>query len=200
MPVPAVPKPKVSPFIARTGSHPALFAAVTLIAVGGLVFFLAVVPLVRALQSGGAASVADARVALDAAKSSYDAQVKLIDRVAGVSRSDRDLIKYALPDSVDEPGLAVQMQALAAAAGVVLGGIDITLPPEIAAVPGATPELAKPANIAITLRGVSYDRLKIFVGAVESNLRFLAVRSLNYNATAGTAALELRSYYLPSGN
>ena len=112
----------VSSFVMRIGSHPAVFGVAVFLAVGALVFFLAVVPLTRALQGGGTASLDDAKARLETARAGFDSGSKVIDRVAGIPVRDRALIAYALPVAEDGPGISVQMNAIAAASGVELNG------------------------------------------------------------------------------
>jgi hypothetical protein len=179
----------------RLGMHPIVYSVATILAIGSLVFFFAITPMVRMLQAGGSVSVADAQARSLAAKEGYDSQKRLVDAVAAISKDSRDLLAYALPDAPDAAGLAVQLNSIAIKSGVRMMGIDAAASPVTS---GSTtvPQTVKPLSIAYTVDGISYDKLKILLSNLEYSLRIFDVMSLNFSPTAATVSMQLRTYYI----
>jgi len=179
--------------VLRIGSHPLLYSIVTILAIGALVFFLAIAPLVHMLQTGGAASKSDALARNNTAQNALAAQKKLTDAALSISSADREMLNYALPDAPDAPGLAVIMKSLAAAAGVKLTSFDVSEP---SASDGSSSGAVRQAEITIALDLVTYDRLKIFLTSLENSLRIFNLKSLTFSPANGSAGLQIESYYL----
>jgi hypothetical protein len=179
--------------VLRIGSHPLVYSAAFILITGALVFFLAIVPLVRMLQSGGKASISDARERNRVAQNTLDAEKKLADAASSLSAADRDMLAYALPAEPDAPGLVVIMKSLAIASGVKLTSFDVSTP---STSEGSVASAAGQAIITASLDLVTYDRLKIFLTNMENSLRIFDLKSLSFSPGTGSASIQVVSYYL----
>ena len=179
--------------VLRIGSHPLVYSAAFILITGALVFFLAIVPLVRMLQSGGKASISDARERNRVAQNTLDSEKKLADAASSLSAADRDMLAYALPAEPDAPGLVVIMKSLAIASGVKLTSFDVSTPPSSE---GSGASAAGQAIITASLDLVTYDRLKIFLTNMENSLRIFDLKSLSFSPGTGSANIQVVSYYL----
>jgi hypothetical protein len=178
--------------VLRIGSHPLVYAVTFIIVVGALVFFLAIVPLVRMLQSGGAASVADAEGRNRVAQNTLDGEKKLANSLAAISSDDQALLAYALPSEPDEPGLAIILRSLAAKSGVKMSSFDIS--PQAAS--GTTPATVGQVSITMSLDLVSYDRLKLVLTNIEDSLRIFDLENYAYSPASGSVSINFVTYYL----
>jgi hypothetical protein len=183
--------------VIRIGSHPIVYSVTTILAIGAVVFFFAVAPMVRMLQPGGTASLVDAQVRNKAASDSLDSQKALLAAVDAISAEDRDLLAYALPQVPDAPGLAIQLNSIALRSGVRMSGVDVAAATSPSSGEGAAqPELVKPLSVAYTVDKITYDTLKILLSTLESSLRIFDVMSLSFSPNSSSVSLELRTYYL----
>ncbi len=182
--------------VLRVGSHPLVYAAFFIMATAGLVFFLLIVPAVRALQPGGDASTADANDRYAAAVSRLEAEKKVIGNVASLTREQRDLLAFALPAEADTPGLSVLLHAIAASAGVRITGIDASNPAPSEGAGAKVPAGLLPVDVAVSVDGLAYAQVKLFLAAVDDSLRLMDVRSMNYSPGSNAASFDVRTYYL----
>ena len=180
--------------VLRIGSHPLVYSITVVLAIGVLVFFLAVVPLVRMLQSGGKASISDAQARNRVALNSLNAEKKLAGAAVSLSSDDYALLKYAMPDEPDAPGLAVILKSLALRSGVKLYAFDVSEPP-----PAADASTSGRVEITMALNLVTYDRLKLVLMNLENSLRIFDLKSFTFSPTAGSMNVEFNAYYLNNG-
>jgi Tfp pilus assembly protein PilO len=179
--------------VLRIGSHPLVFSVLAVLVIGALVFFLAIVPLVRMLQTGGKASLADAEERNRSAQSKLDTDKKLANAASSLTSEDRNMLAYALPFEVDAPGLVVMMKSLAIASGVKMSTFDVAEPP---AESGESAGAVGRAVITTSIDLVTYDRLKIFLTNTEASLRLFDIKSMSFSPASGSANLQLITYYL----
>lgn len=182
----------------RIGSHPVVYSVMAIVAAGAVFFFFAVVPLVRLLQPGGAASVADAWTKNEAARLLLNSEKKVIGNVAAISESDRHLLAYALPPEADTPGLAVQLNAIAVKSGIKLSSLDMTIPASVSGVAGGAVLSVQPIDIIMTLDNASYDTMKIFLANMQNSLRLMDVRTISFAPSANSVSVEARTYFIIS--
>lgn len=180
----------------RIGSHPIVYSVMAILAAGAVLFFFAVVPLVRMLQPGGAASVSDAQAKSDAIRLQLNSQKKVIGSVAAISESDRKLLAYALPAEADTPGLSVQLHAIAVKSGLKLSSLDMSIPAAVSGEAGGAPLSVQPLDITMTLDNVSYDTMKLFLTNMQNSLRLLDVRTINFAPSANSISVEARTYFI----
>jgi len=191
---PAVGRP-VSAFTLRLGSHPAVYAVTLLLAVGAATFFLLVVPAVRALQTGGDASVADAKDRYQAAADRLAAQKKVIDAASGLTEEQRNLLAFAVPAEADTPGLSVLLHAIGGSVGARITNLDAsgqTASGDTSDVPVAL----APVELAVSADNVSYAQMKLLLAAIDNSLRLMDVRSMNFAPSSSSVSLQIRAYYL----
>jgi hypothetical protein len=191
--------PQDKPFavtILRIGSHPLVYSIAVVLAIGALAFFLAIVPLVRMLQSGGKASIPDAQARNRIALNSLNAEKKLAGAASSLSSDDQALLTYAMPGTPDTPGLAVILKSLALRSGVKLYAFDISEPPPE---PNASILTSGRVQITMSLNLVTYDRLKLVLMNLENSLRIFDLRSFTFSPTAGSMNVEFDAYYLNNG-
>jgi len=182
--------------VLRIGSHPLVYSITVVLAIGVLVFFLAVVPLVRMLQNGGKASIPDAQARNSVALNSLNAEKKLAGAAVALSSDDHALLKYAMPDEPDAPGLAVILKSLALRSGVKLYAFDVSEPPPAA---DASASTSGRVEITMALNLVTYDRLKLVLMNLENSLRIFDLKSFTFSPTAGSMNVEFDAYYLNNG-
>ena len=179
--------------VLRIGSHPLVYSIMFIVAVGALVFFLGIAPLVRMLQTGGKASIGDAQNRNNIAQDTLNAENKLASAADAVSPDDQALLAYALPTDPDVPGLAIILKSLAAKSGVKLSSFDISASP-----PGGATAASEVGEVAITmtLDMATYDRLKLILLNTENSLRIFDLKSFAFSPATGSVNVELTSYYL----
>jgi hypothetical protein len=188
--------PQEKPFavaVVRIGSHPLVYSVLIMLAVGITAFFVGIVPMVRMLQPGGKASVADAQTKKDSAQAAYDEEKKLATAAASITAEDRALMAYALPTDSDAPNLAVILKSMAARSGVRMSSFDISEP---AAGSTATNASVGQISISMSLDLVTYDRLKIFLTNAENSLRIFDLKSYTYSPASGSMTVQFNSFYL----
>jgi len=182
--------------VLRIGSHPLVYSVIFIIGAGALAFFLAIVPMVHMLQSGGSASLRDAQDRNRVAQNTLNAQKKLAESVSVVSSDDQALLAYALPSEPDAPGLAIILQGLVNKSAVKMSSFDIS--EQAAEAEGATALAAGKVALSLSLDLVSYDRLKIVLANIENSLRIFDVQSYSYSPSTGSVTISFTSYYLKS--
>jgi hypothetical protein len=187
---------RLSPFVMRIGSHPIAYSVTAILAAGTVAFFLAIVPLVRMMQPGGSASVSDALAKNEAAQAKFESQKKAVSAIAGISEEHRKMIAYALPEEPDTPGLAVQLNALVSQSGLKLTNIDMIAAPSDSSGIDAGGSSVNVMNVVVSVDGINYDKMKILLSNIESSLRLLDVRTLNFSPSSAAVTLEMRTYYI----
>jgi Tfp pilus assembly protein PilO len=187
-------EPKATPVaVLRIGTHPIVYAVTVIIVAGVVTFFFAVTPSVKALQTGGKASIADARVKMQEAESKIGAQKKLVENAALVSQEDRKLLNFALPTEQDIPGLYIQISNILRTSGLRFSGMDVSEAPD-----DPNQKLVKGLNISVTLDNVTYDQVKLLMNNFENSLRMMDLHEISFTPSSHSASLSLRTYYLPS--
>ncbi|MCK9578923.1 MAG: hypothetical protein M0Q92_00545 [Methanoregula sp.] len=105
-------------------------------------------------------------------------------------------VNEMLPQTSGQRDLAMQINKMAAANGLLLKSIDFgekeTAGQEIA--PAQT--LAKEVEINFEVMGVTYPALKSLLNSLENNLRLIDVSAVKYSPKGETAELTVKSYYL----
>ncbi len=115
---------------------------------------------------------------LNAAFEAYDAE-------------DVERVRAMIPAEEDTPGLMAMLEAAARSSDLQLTSInfaagDTTGIPSVQGL-GAL-------NISIGLQHGNYQRFKLFLEALESNLRLFDVRSANINPVSASYSLTIRAY------
>lgn len=126
---------------------------------------------------------------------SKEAYLKKLDELnaqfASFDPEDVDRIRKMIPSDEDAPGLLAMLEATANAGDVQLTSMnfaasDTTGLPDVQGVSAI--------NVSISMQHADYARFKLFLDALESNLRLFDVRSASINPTSATYSLTIRTY------
>jgi len=146
------------------------------------------------------AAIAADNEALDAVLLYTDQLNKLSSDRNKIDPEDIDRLTIFLPDSVDNVGLILDLNALAARSGLSLSNIDVSSNTTATNASGA-PESTNPLGSAdLNLSAVgTYSALKTFLGSVEKSQRLLDVRDLSIKGSETgvySYQMRLRFYWL----
>lgn len=121
-----------------------------------------------------------------------------------IDASDLDLLTTFLPDSVDNVGLILDLNALAARSGLSLANIDVIM--DSAGGTSAAAGLMLPAgpnpvgSVDLSLSAIgTYAALQTFLAGVERSARLLDVRDMNVKGSETGVynyQMNLRLYWL----
>lgn len=175
-----------SSFLRHRGAIAGVLAA-TILVVG---YLLLIHPIVLNLLPGGEYDVGikqqeltarqDRLAELEGLKTSYD----------NIPKSDLDRLEQFLPPESDVPNIMVALEELAEGSGMQLLAVDSNprkdpVMPNVGAV-----------DVALSVAGGDYPRLRAFLRGLESNLRMFDVTALTFQTSSGTFALNIRAYYV----
>ena len=148
-----------------------------LVAVG--IFFGYVRPTWSDTISATKAAIASDEESLMVAKEYSARQKTLTDARNAIDPADLARLAVFLPDSVDNVGLILDLNALAARSGLLISNIDVTT--NTAAASGALPaaRTSQTGSIDLSLSAVgTYAALQSFLIGVEKSQRLLDVRDV----------------------
>ena len=120
---------------------------------------------------------------LKAAYDSYDAE-------------DVERIRAMIPTEEDTPGLLAIFEAAARSSDLQLTSINFAAG-DMTGLPGVQGLGA--LNIAVSLQHGNYQRFKLFLEGLESNLRLFDVRSASINPLGASYGLTIRAYVWTAG-
>jgi Tfp pilus assembly protein PilO len=120
---------------------------------------------------------------LNAAFEAYDAE-------------DVERIRAMIPNEEDTPGLMAILEAAAQASDLQLTSINFAAG-DTTGIPDVTGLGA--LNISIAVQHGNYQRFKLFLEALETNLRLFDVRSANINPVNASYSLTIRAYVWTAG-
>ncbi len=151
---------------------------VALIVAGGMFFFY-VNPVWSGPIAATKAAIAHDDLALAAAKQYAAQQNALASERDAIDPNDLARLTTFLPDSVDNVGLILDLNGLAARSGLLLQNIDVTANNTV--VPGAQSTVATnpvgSVDLSISAAG-PYSALQTFLAGVERSARLLDLRSV----------------------
>ena len=138
---------------------------------------------------------ADRVAAIKKEYQSKEAYLKKLDdlgsQYASFDPEDIDRIRKMIPSDEDVPGLLAMLETVANASDVQLTAINFGAS-DTTGLPGVQGISA--VNVAISLQHADYGRFKLFLDALESNLRLFDVRSASINPSAANYSLTIRTY------
>jgi len=118
------------------------------------------------------------------ASSAYSAkQNQLASARSAIDPANLERLSVFLPDSVDNVGLILDLNALAARSGIVLSNVDVTTDtastnaPARSATPAAKVDPVGSVDLSLSAVG-TYSSLQTFLVGVEKSARILEVRDL----------------------
>jgi Tfp pilus assembly protein PilO len=158
----------------------------------------------------GPIATAKAAIASDnaslAAASQYNAQAsQLATEEAAINPTDLTDLSNMLPDSVDNVGMILDINALAARSGLLLSNINVTQnsssnssSPSAANPSGSTADTVGSVQLSLSAVG-SYEAFQQFLTGIESSQRLLNVQSINVagsNTGVYTYQVTMNLYWL----
>lgn len=129
------------------------------------------------------ASIEADNQALEAAGAYTAKQNQLASARSAIDPANLDRLEVFLPDSVDNVGLILDLNALAARSGIVLSNVDVTTDTVSAnaSARGATPaaKINPVGSVDLSLSAVgTYSSLQTFLVGIEKSARILEVQDL----------------------
>lgn len=122
---------------------------------------------------------------------------QLIQNYNKISQTELVKLKTILPREKDIPSLFVQLQDLTASHNLLLTSVSINETPDLIKA-AETFGTIKKLNISLSLIGTqadTYDQIKRFLSALESNLRLFDVTALYFNPDSPAYTLNISTYY-----
>lgn len=167
------------------------------------VFLIYVNPTWSNTIAGTKAAIAANDLALTVAGQYIAQQNQLATERSAINPSDLDRLATFLPDSVDNVGLILDLNALAAYSGLMLSNIDVTknVPDSSAAATGALSAVGSPVgSVDLSLSAVgTYEALQNFLRGAEQSRRLLDIRDLSMKGSdtgVYNYRMTLRLYWL----
>lgn len=167
-----------------------------------LTFFLYVEPTYSGSIASAQAAIASNKQALAAASQYTAKENQLISAESQIDPAALAKLATFLPDSADDVGLILDLDALAAKEGLNLTGIDVAAPGSQASSAGSAHSGAPYGSIDLTLTATgSYASFRSFLTSIESSARLLDVEDLTVkgsNTGVYTYGMTIRLYWLQS--
>jgi Tfp pilus assembly protein PilO len=136
-------------------------------------------------------------------KAEYDQYKKVLEKFQSiladwdaVSSQDKDRLNYFLPVGKDVPVLITMLEDMAQQSGFVVTIASLTQVEQ----PVIERTDVYPLIVSLSLEGGNYAGLKSFIEKVESSLRLIDIASVNFQSTAATYILNLKTYYINENN
>ena len=176
-----------------------LFPVFALLAAAGI-FFGYVNPVWTGPIAATKASIALDDQALAAAEQYSAQQNDLAAKRSAIEHANLAKLASFLPDSVDNVGLILDLNALAARSGISISNIDILTSPAESAKTSLPSGASLIGSVDLSLSAVgTYPSLKSFLAGVERSARLLDVQSLSVKGSETgvyTYEIKLRLYWL----
>lgn len=165
-----------------------------------LVFFLYVEPTYTGSIAASEAAITSNKQALVAAAQYTAKENQLISAESQIDPAALAKLATFLPDSADDVGLILDLDALAAKDGLNLTGIDVAAPSSQASSAASSQNGAPYGSVDLTLTAVgSYPAFREFLSSIESSARLLDIRDLSVkgsNTGVYTYGMTIRLYWL----
>src|SRR5688572_28168929 len=143
---------------------------------------------VRIRQADRTARLQDERVAKEAYLKKLD---ELNAAFQAYDAEDVERIRLMIPQEEDTPGLLAVLEAAAQASDLQLTSINFAAG-DTTGIPGVQGLGA--LNISIAVQHGNYQRFKLFLESLETNLRLFDVRSANISPVTASYSLTIRAY------
>ncbi len=169
------------------------------------IFFFYVNPTLSGSIADIKTGIASDDSALAAAATFSAQQQRLVDAQKTIGASNLARLALLLPDSVNNVGLILDLNALAARSGLQISSIDVSplaqaaaASKDVAAIPSGvqTPE----QSMDFSLKAVgTYSAMKTFLTGIEKSQRLLDVQSLSLTGSdtgVYTYTMKIRLYWL----
>ena len=165
------------------------------------IFFGYVNPVWTGPIAAAKASIELDNQALAAAKQYTAQQNDLAAKRNAIDPADLAKLAAFLPDSVDNVGLILDLNALAARSGLSISNIDITTSPAAEGAKSSLPSgVSLTGSVDLSLSAVgTYPSLKSFLAGMERSARLLDVQNISVKGSETgvyTYEIKLRLYWL----
>ncbi|MCX6796624.1 MAG: hypothetical protein NTW06_03960 [Candidatus Falkowbacteria bacterium] len=119
----------------------------------------------------------------------------------GISAADKEKIDTLIAGKYLPENIFIDMEKLIFSRGLILNSIDVSSQgkpndAEASASGGQNVGGIGEATIKLDITGVNYEGLKQLLAVIESSLRLLDVKKINFSPEGNTAQLEIATYYL----
>lgn len=161
-------------------------------------FFIYVSPTWSGSIAATKAAIAADNEALAAAATYIAQQKELSDARDAIAPTDLERLETFLPDSVDNVGLILDLNALAARSGLALSNIDVTANTATANSSTGDTGLVNSIDLSLSAMG-TYSALKTFLDGVEKSVRLLDTQDLTIAGSdtgVYTYHMKLRIHWL----
>ncbi|TAK05573.1 hypothetical protein EPO33_00270 [Patescibacteria group bacterium] len=188
-PLKAAPRrPSALDAVGRNWPGVSVVLALAILASG---YFGLVHPVFAAFRDGGKYDVDAKRAALGEREAKLTELEALQRQFAALSRTDTERLERFLPSEADVPAVITALEELSRLAGLQMLAVDTNPRKDsIAGLPsvGGT-------DVAVSLAGGDYPKLKAFVRNLEGSLRLFDVTAVAFQQS-GAYSLNLRTYHL----
>lgn len=164
--------------------------------IGGLVFILLLgyllifAPQLRSIRQ---ANITQSLEQEREAKNQYlETLNQLASRYATISSERVEALTTMVPAEDDIPGILASLEASARESDISITSVNFAKGEPTGAIAGI--DGLGVLNIVITLEHGSYERLKLFMEEMETNLRLFDIRSMDLNPESAQYNLSIRAY------
>jgi len=165
-----------------------------------MLFFAYVSPTWNGTIADTQAAIKSDGDALIAAQEYTKKQEALAQQRDAIDAGNLKRLSALLPDSVDNVGLILSLNALAARSGLVLSNVDVSASTNAAAAGGLSANASPVNSIDLSLAATgSYGSFQKFLDGVERSQRLLDVRTISVtgsNTDQYTYQMTIRLYWL----
>lgn len=165
------------------------------------IFFMYVEPTWNGAIAETKVKIANDEQALAAAAAYSDQQQALASARNAIPQENLTKLETLLPDSVNNVGLILDLNALAARSGISLSNLDVAAVNTNSSVLGALPAAASPIgsiNLSLSAAG-SYTAFQSFLQGIEKSARILDIQDIAVKGSdTGVYAyqVKMRLYWL----
>jgi len=117
---------------------------------------------------------------------------QLASRYATIPSEKIEALSTMVPDEEDIPGILASLEASARESDISLTAVNFAKGEPTGAIAGI--DGLGVMNIVLTLEHGSYERLKLFLEALESNLRLFDIRNMDLNPESAQYNITIRAY------
>jgi Tfp pilus assembly protein PilO len=137
---------------------------------------------------------ADRIAQLNEERGGKEAYLKQLDALAkeydGFAIEDVERARTMIPSEDDIPGILAMLEAASSNSDVLISAVNFAA----ADTTGIDVKNVGALSISISLQHGNYERFKLFLRALQDNLRLFDVRSASINPSAASYTLTLRAY------
>ncbi len=138
--------------------------------------------------------IADRIAQLDGERGEKEAYLKKLETLAreyaDFAAEDVERARTMIPNEDDVPGILAMLEAASSSSDVLITAVNFAA----ADTSGVDVKNVGALSIAISLQHGNYERFKLFLEALQDNLRLFDVRSASINPAAASYTLTLRAY------